>query len=130
LTLLPLSSASAGRKNVPFRLMDGGLFKFPSPSSLSATLEGSDLSTHMGKIVSGGDFANVGPPDSGCTNGFKGAINGTATAPNGDELRYSLSADFCPDPNAPGVFNGVGTYQITGGTGRFAQAKGTGQFIG
>jgi hypothetical protein len=62
LTLLPLSSASAGRKNVPFRLMDGGLFKFPSPSSLSATLEGSDLSTHMGKIVSGGDFANVGPP--------------------------------------------------------------------
>jgi hypothetical protein len=126
LTLLPLLSVVAARKNVPLRLMDGGMFIFSSPTS--AKLVGSGHATHMGKIVSGGQFKKVDPLDSGCANGFKGEINGTATAPNGDTLTYFLSAQFCPD--ASGVFNGVGTYQITGGTGKFAQATGSGQFIG
>ena len=129
LTLLALSCVIAGPKNVPLRLIDGGAFIFTGPTS--ADLMGSGLATHMGKIVSGGKFKQGDvDPSSGC---FEGDINGTATAPNGDMLTYSvLKAQFCPDPspNAPNVFNGVGTYQITSGTGRFAQAMGSGQFIG
>jgi hypothetical protein len=130
LTLLPLLCALAAPKNVPFRLIDGGAFIFTGTNS--ANLVGSGLATHMGKIVSGGKFERKAQPNSPCENGFKGEINGTATAANGDMLTYSLSAQFCPDPgpNASDVFNGVGTYEITGGTGRFAKAKGSGQFIG
>jgi hypothetical protein len=124
LTLLPLAGASADQKNVALVLMDGGMFKFLSQTS--AELVGSGVSTHLGKIVSGGQFNNVGSLPSGC---FKGEIDGTATASNGDTLTYFLSAKFCPDP-ASGVFKGVGTYRITGGTGKFRRAKGFGQFIG
>lgn len=132
LTLLSLSSASADRKRVPLILMDGGEFVFPpnDPNPTSAALEGIGVSTHMGKIVSGGEFRRVGDRPSGC---FKGEITGTATDLSGNTLEYFLSAQFCPDPGsdpASGVFKGVGTYRITGGTGKFAQAKGFGQFIG
>ena len=129
--MLALSCAIAGpKKSVPLRLIDGGAFIFTGLTT--ADLLGSGLATHMGKIVSEGKFANVGSPDPPdlCTNGFKGEISGTAIAANGDKLEYFLSANFCPDPNAPGVFNGVGRYTITGGTGRFTQATGTGDFIG
>jgi hypothetical protein len=135
LILLPPSSTIAGPKDKPpkdkpLRLMDSGAFSFTSQTS--AQLAGSGLSTHMGKIGSAGTFLNLGNSQSEptCPNGFNGRIEGTAIAANGDKLEYVLVAEFCPDPNAPGVFNGVGTYLITGGTGRFARATGTGQFIG
>jgi hypothetical protein len=133
LILLPPSSTIAGPKDKPpkdrpLRLIDSGAFSSPiSP----AGLVGTGLSTHMGKIASGGTFFNLGGPTA-CANGFNGRIEGTATAANGDTLEYVLVAEFCPDPdpNASGVFNGVGSYTITGGTGRFATAKGEGDFIG
>jgi hypothetical protein len=148
LILLPPSSTIAGPKDKPpkdkppkdkpLRLMDSGVFMF-FPGGTSAALVGRGLSTHMGKIASAGTFFNLGnspipptlPPPT-CPNGFNGRIEGKATAANGDELDYVLVAEFCPDPdpNASGVFNGVGRYTITRGTGRFAQATGEGDFIG
>jgi hypothetical protein len=140
LILLPPSSTIAGPKDKPpkdkpLRLIDSGGFSFTSQTS--ALLVGSGLSSHMGKIASAGTFFNVGnspipptlPPPT-CPNGFNGRIEGTATAANGDVLNYVLVAEFCPNPDASGVFNGLGTYTITGGTGRFAEAKGEGDFIG
>ena len=136
LTLLPLASASAAGKRVPLTLMDGGEFMFATPPDPnSAALKGDGVSTHMGKIVSDGQFNKVDRP-SGC---FKGEINGRAIIVDpdgklGDELFYSLSAQFCPDPASPDpaspVFKGVGTYRLTGGTGRFERARGFGAFIG
>lgn len=136
LTLLPLSSANADRKKVPLILFDGGAFMFLDADS--AILKGRGLSTHMGRIASGGEFENVGPNPE-CENGFLGTIKGTATNANGDTLNYVVvEAQFCPDPNAapgpngePVVFNGVGKYKIvSGGTGKFERAKGSGEFIG
>jgi hypothetical protein len=132
LTFLALSCVIAGpKKDVPFRLIDGGAFIFLNEAS--AKLVGRGLATHLGKIVSGGEFTNVGPNPE-CENGFLGKIVGEATAANGDTLEYEiLGAKFCPDPNggsAPTVFNGVGKYKITRGTGRFAQVTGSGDFIG
>ena len=124
LALLPLASASADRKKAPLVLMDGGNFENLTPTS--ADLVGSGVATHLGSIVSGGEFNNVGNLRSGC---FKGEIKGTATDSEGDTLTYFLSAQFCPAP-ASDVFKGIGTYRITGGTGKFERARGFGEFIG
>ena len=152
LTLLPLASASAERKDVPLILMDTGTFAFippGDPNATSADLEGTGVSTHLGKIVSTGLFEKEDRP----SGGFKGKIQGTATAvlnetatataspspsptasptaspsPIPDTIRYRLSAEFSPD--ASGIFYGIGTYLITGGTGKFKRARGVGVFIG
>ena len=94
-----------------------------------------------------GVFNNVASRPSG---GFKGKIEGTATAvppvppdetatatPNETAsatakegtITYRLSAEFRPG-EAPGIFYGIGTYVITGGTGKFKRARGFGEFIG
>ena len=150
LTLLPLASASAELKRVPLILMDTGKFMTIPPDDPNpniADLKGTGVSTHLGKIVSTGVFENLGDRPSG---GFKGEIKGTAIAvldptPNEtatdlplllygycllrqDSIRYLLSAEFRPD--ASGIFYGIGTYIITGGTGKFKRARGFGEFIG
>jgi hypothetical protein len=114
--------------------------------------------------VSTGVFEKVDRP----SGGFKGKIEGTATAvpnetatatiaiatpspspspipspspspspsptatsaspsPIPDSITYRLSAEFRPDA---GIFYGVGTYRIIGGTGKFEGARGFGVFIG
>jgi len=133
LTLLPLASASAERQTVPLILMDTGTFSFTSMTT--ADLEGTGVSSHLGRIVSTGVFENLG---DGPPGDFKGKIEGTATAvplgemapppPKQGSIRYRLSANFSPD--ASGIFYGIGTYVITGGTGDFKRARGFGVFIG
>jgi hypothetical protein len=152
--LLPLASASAELKRVPLILMDRGSFEF-RPNVPIADLKGDGVSTHLGNIVSTGVFESLGP---GPPQRFKGKIEGTATvavadtatassdetatgetaaATSGetatarsepDSISYRLSAEFRPD--ASGIFYGIGTYVITGGTGKFKRAKGFGEFIG
>jgi hypothetical protein len=148
LTLLPLANASAELKRVPLILMDRGNFEFTSDNS--ADLTGDGVSTHLGTIGSTGVFEKTDRP----SGGFKGRIEGTATtvvlaetepgtpnetatatsgetttAPsNQDSITYRLSAEFRPD--ASGIFYGIGTYVITGGTGKFKRARGFGEFIG
>jgi hypothetical protein len=151
LTLLPLANASAELKRVPLILMDRGSFEFQGPNIPIADLKGDGVSTHLGNIVSTGVFESLGPGPPGR---FKGKIEGTATtvvpsqtatatssemaaATSGetatalsepDSISYRLSAEFRPD--ASGIFYGIGTYVITGGTGKFKRAKGFGEFIG
>ena len=129
--------------------MDHGLFDFGNMTTVD--LEGTGTSTHLGKIVSTGVFENVGNRRSG---GFKGEIEGSSTsvlvpspsptvagtAPgaatatptptNGkpNAITCRLSAEFFP--GVPGVFYGIGTYRITGGSDAFEGAKGFGEFIG
>jgi hypothetical protein len=51
----------------------------------------------------------------------------TVTAANGDTFGFSNQAEDCRSFTPAGVFiHGVGTYQILPGTGRFAQASGSG----
>jgi hypothetical protein len=151
LVLLPLASASAELKRVPLILMDTGSFKFEDPKIPRAILTGGGSATHLGRIESAGEFESLGP---GPPREFKGKIEGTATAvplatPSPSPavtgtalsaatatpsptpphtIKYRLSAKFSPD--ASGIFYGTGTYLITGGTGKFAGAKGFGEFIG
>jgi hypothetical protein len=141
LTLLPLVSARADLKKVPLILMDTGTFG-PDPDNPTnpnfASLQGKGASTHLGAIVSTGLFEKIDRP----SGGFNGKIEGSATAvllanppsetatatSKPDAITYRLSAEFRPD--ASGIFYGIGTYVITGGTGKFKRARGFGEFIG
>jgi hypothetical protein len=155
LSLLPLASASAELKKVPLILMDTGKFTFTGDNS--ADLMGDGDSTHLGRIVSTGVFEKADRPSGGFRGKIEGTSNAvaldtvlgtpnetatatsgeTATATSGetatarskqDSITYRLSAEFRPD--ASGIFYGIGTYVITGGTGKFKRARGFGEFIG
>jgi hypothetical protein len=154
LTLLPLVSARAELKKVPLILMDTGEFTFTGPNS--ATLKGDGDSTHLGRILSTGVFEKADRPSGGFRGQIEGTatavpldtdtatpsetsaatpsetsaatLSETATAGSKqDTINYRLSAEFRPD--ASGILYGIGTYVITGGTGKFKRARGFGEFI-
>ena len=127
-TALALSVLSASAsQNLPFRLGDEGTITFTSLST--ATTAGTGNATHMGRIRSDGTLTIVGQPScSGSEVGFAAEMQDTFTAANGDKLMTAITMQLCPI--APGIYHGVGTYVVTNGTGRFANATGSGVFDG
>ena len=133
-TILPLLIALAlsaltanASQNLPFRLGDEGTITFTSPST--ATTAGTGNATHMGRITSDGNLTIVG--EASCVDnevGFSVEMQDTFTAANGDKLTTAITMQLCPI--ASGIYHGVGTYVVTGGTGRFAGATGSGVFDG
>ena len=128
LIALALSAVTANAsQNLPFRLGDEGTITFTSPST--ATTAGTGNATHMGRITSDGNLTIVG--EASCVDnevGFSVEMQDTFTAANGDKLTTAITMQLCPI--APGIYHGVGTYVVTGGTGRFASATGSGVFDG
>ena len=134
LTILPLLTAlmlsamtASASHNLPFRLGDEGTITFTSPST--ATTAGTGNATHMGRISSDGNLTIVG--EVNCNDnevGFAAEMQDTFTAANGDTVTTAITMQLCPI--APGIYHGVGTYIVTGGTGRFANATGSGLFDG
>jgi hypothetical protein len=115
-TILPLLIALAlsamtasASENLPFRLGDEGTITFTSPST--ATTAGTGNATQLGNITSDGSLTIVDEPSCG----FSVVMQDTFT-------------ELCPI--GPGIYHGVGTYVVTGGTGRFASATGSGVFDG
>jgi hypothetical protein len=126
LVLVVGSTASlAGSNPVPFKLGDSGNLAFTSSSS--ANLVGTGIASHGGKGVSSGVINITGP--ASCSGGMSAKIEGAFTAADGSQIRYTVYQELCPTA-AAGVFAGVGSYTITGGTGRFAKATGNGGFNG
>jgi len=133
-TILPLVTALAlsvmttsASQNLPFRLGDEGTITFTSQST--ATTAGTGNATHMGRIRSDGNLTIVGQPSCiGNEVGFAAEMQDTFTRANGDKLMTAITMQLCPI--APGIYHGVGTYVVTGGTGRFANATGSGVFDG
>ena len=114
-------------ENLPFRLGDEGTITFTSPST--ATTDGTGNATHMGRIASDGSLTIVG--EASCIDnevGFAVEMQDTFAAANGDQVMTAITMQLCPI--APGIYHGVGTYVVTGGTGRFAGATGSGVFDG
>jgi hypothetical protein len=133
-TILPLLAALAlsamtasASESLPFRLGDEGTITFTSPST--AITAGTGNATHLGRITSDGNLTIVG--EASCIDnevGFSAEMQDTFTAANGDILTTAITMQLCPI--APGIYHGVGTYIVTGGTGRFASATGSGVFDG
>jgi hypothetical protein len=128
LTALALSVITANASEIlPFRLGDEGTITFTSPST--AITAGTGNATHLGRITSEGNLTIVG--EASCVDnevGFSVEMQDTFTAANGDILTTAITMQLCPI--APGIYHGVGTYIVTGGTGRFANATGSGVFDG
>jgi hypothetical protein len=127
LTALALSGMTASAsENLPFRLGDEGTITFTSQST--ATTAGTGNATHLGRIMSDGSLTIVGQTSCNGDVGFLAEMQDTFTAANGDEVSTAITMQLCPI--APGIYHGVGTYVVTGGTGRFASATGSGVFDG
>jgi hypothetical protein len=109
---------------VPFRAVFAGSAEFTGPSS--GRYDGSGVSTRGGNSVVGGDIAVTGAPS--CAGGFTALHQDVLTAANGDQIYLLVIEDACPV--ATNVFHCVGTYSVTGGTGRFSGASGDGVFDG
>jgi hypothetical protein len=126
LTALVLSAMTArASQNLPFRLGDEGTIAF---SGNTATTAGTGNATLMGRIRSEGGLTIVGQPSCGNEVGFAAEMQDTFTAANGDKVMTAITMQLCPI--AEGIYHGVGTYVVTGGTGRFANATGSGVFDG
>jgi hypothetical protein len=128
LTALTLSTMTASAsENLPFRLGDEGTITFTSPSA--ATTTGTGNATQLGRITSDSSLTIVG--EASCIGnevGFSVEMQDTFTAATGDKVTTTITMQLCPI--VPGIYHGVGTYVVTGGTGRFAGATGSGVFDG
>ena len=123
------SAAFAGPTNVPFNatLVGQETLRFDpvncqsAPFLAGATI-GSGHASHLGAVTgSGSDCIN---PTSAYTYAFS---NGKLSliAANGDVLQAVYSGSLTPSATPP-IYVINGTYRITGGTGRFSGASGSG----
>ncbi len=77
--------------------------------------------THLGNSHLIGTTTVTGQSECG---GFVGTEKDTITSPNGDGIRLSGHGVSCP--TSPTVFQDNVTFTVTGGTGRFSTASGSG----
>ena len=93
----------------------------PFPTSAPpATFTGTSQDTHLGRAAQSGNLTLQLPIAPGV---FPGSGSVTITAANGDKLTFDYTGLLDP---STGV--GRGTFNFTGGTGRFAGATGSGTF--
>lgn len=118
------ASAAKGGTNLPFAANGSGSL---NQSGTFGSLSGSARALHMGNgSVSGSVVTLSFPPpcDQGTLNNF---ISLTLTAANGDNV-YENVDDFICQSGPTQTYESTGTYTITGGTGRFANATGSGAY--
>src|SRR5262245_25043186 len=118
----PLSAACAGTIQVTAADPSGN----PTAAAYGGGCMGSlGISSMQGAIVVTGPA-----PTSVCGNsgGFGAEHTDTLTAANGAKLFLRVVENACGE--GPGAYHCTGTYTITGGTGRFVGATGTGTFDG
>lgn len=97
----------------------------PGPDGVSFT--GSGSATLMGRIATQGQAAIEGLSDS-CPGGIANVNTEILTDNDGDTL--TIVSDDVACPVAPGLLHGTGRWTVTGGTGRFSGATGSGSLDG
>jgi hypothetical protein len=122
-SLLIAASADAA----PFTAVFSGDLAWTSPNTVHGV--GSGFATRLGFSTMTGDSTITGPSSTGCAGGYSAhnllVYKSNAT---GDLLYVEVFDDGCPIPNQGMSYLSQGTYSITGGTGQFANASGTGTF--
>ena len=115
--------ADTGGTNLPFRVSGSGTIV---ENLQFGTLSATNIGTHMGTgTASGSSFVAGFPPACGSgTTPTSSSLD--LTAANGDILFTETTSQVCQS-GAPASFVSTGTYTITGGTGRFADATGSGK---
>ena len=127
LIILTLGSFSFAAQEVPFKLtMEGG---FVFIDETSATISGTGISSHGGYTTL---FGNVGiSPTTACPSppGYHAIQSNEYEVANGDLIFITVDEDACFETE-PGIATVNGTWEITGGTGRFSGATGSGTYLG
>jgi hypothetical protein len=113
----PLAFATHSR---PFNGSYSGKFAAISPTQ--AAITGTGIVEHLGTIKLTG-ITSVTPSDI-CKDGRATKENETFTSSNGDAVFSSATGVACP--TSLGMFQLTAPFTITGGTGRFAHASGSG----
>jgi hypothetical protein len=117
LAVFPMAFAS---HSTPFNGSFSGTFKLTSRTS--AVITGAGHAEHLGETSFAAAATDTGPAT--CEGGFVATEQETYTAANGDQV-FSSSHDVgCPTSQT--TFHIAGSWTITGGTGRFDHASGTG----
>ena len=116
---LPVQAAANDR--APLKGSEGGTFTMPGPceaGGIVVDVVGSGQSTQLGDYS--GHYRECLDPATGAVT----AGTFTLTAANGDKIFGTYSGQATPTED-PGVVNFQDPGVITGGTGRFADARGT-----
>lgn len=112
----------------PFKGFYSGSF---TPTTTGFSVVGAGRATSLGLSKNQGIVAMQAQVNTSCpTTGFVVTNDEILTAANGDQVDFAILDQPCPVAGEPGIYDGVSTYQITGGTGRFAGASGEGTFEG
>lgn len=113
------SSASAANPGVTFKASVSGTAAFTGPTT--AVLSGVVNATHMGRGPYSGLVTEItiNPDGTGSDVLFE-----ELTAATGDKL--FIRCDQVLEEISPGVFRGTDSWEVTGGTGRFNGATGSG----
>ena len=124
LAALTLSgTATAGKPLVPFKGQSTGVITTlgfdPELGVVSLRSEGQGDATHLGRFTVTGEVSAYVFTPTGVVIG-----NSIYVTANGDKLFVHLVGSGGPDP-----LHGIGTFTITGGTGRFRGASGSYQQI-
>ena len=100
-------------------------FKPDCPTQFGGTTTGTGEGTHLGRTSFTATDC-ITPLEDHFT--FEGEF--TVTASNGDKLTGNYGGSFVPVNGGPTYNLSDATFEITGGTGRFAQATGSGEMQG
>jgi hypothetical protein len=98
-----------------------------APAMLCASVQGTGEASHLGRVSETADAVvnlAAASPTTGCAPVVATA---TLTAADGDTLLLRTTGTFCRGAGDRGT--DAGTYEVIGGSGRFAHASGHGRYL-
>ena len=126
ITMFHASQALASR-DVPFKARIEGSFVFLDETS--ASIVGTGKSSHGGFTTLNGSVEIS--PTTACASppGYHATQSNEYEVANGDLIYVTVEEDACFE-SEPNIATTRGTWEITGGTGRFSDATGGGIYFG
>ena len=112
--------AAFASRSTPFNGRGSGTFT--DTSQTTVLIIGAGYYDHLGLTNLRFPSTITGPAACG---GFTATEQDTYTGANGDNVYQTVHDIICPT-TTPGTFTLIGSFTITGGTGRFADASGSG----
>lgn len=120
LTILGAFPAAFATHSAPFNGSGSGTFTDTSPTTVLIT--GTGYYDHLGLTTLRFPSTITGMAACG---GFTAIEQDTYTGANGDSVFQTVHDTICPT-STPGAFQLTGSFTVTGGTGRFVDASGSG----
>jgi hypothetical protein len=125
---VPQHAVAAGL--VPFHasMNESFIFQFCDPNLICAPITGSGQATHLGQNIEAGEvFVDLlNSPAPGCNSETRTV---TLTGANGDQITLALTGQTCVTVGQPGTLTtatAADAWVVTGGTGRYSGATGSG----